>query len=417
MRISRPLGVPVLALVVLASSSSAQSLVGALAVDERQGDRWGWAVDYETTAAVRAAALRECGSGCAVVLTFARCGAYAADHGDASTAYGWAESYASADGAGQRALAECRSRGGSECLVRAWGCNGPVVEDRLRLDRAARQRIQEGLKSAGFDPGTTDGQFGPRTRAAIRNWQSASAARATGYLNNEAAEALQSPDPAASPLAQAATGASPSSSSVTAEQENLFWQSIMNSTNPADFEAYLQQFPAGVFRLLAQNRLTALRKQLARRPAVDGPRGRPAAEAADARVPTPRQSIDFGDDTSDWARDGECDDLRFYGDGMAFGLTFGNRGRDAGDCRRLYDAGRISLFGIDPNSGYIDFGDDASSWARDGECDDPRFDGAGMAPLPLARDRGHDAADCRRLYNAGRVRLFGVSTVSTGGVR
>ena len=34
---------------------------------------------------------------------------------------------------------------------------------------------------------------------------------------------------------------------------------MMNSTNPADFEAYLWQFPTGVFRALAQNRLTALR--------------------------------------------------------------------------------------------------------------------------------------------------------------
>ena len=35
---------------------------------------------------------------------------------------------------------------------------------------------------------------------------------------------------------------------VTAAQENLFWQSIMNRTNPADFEAYLELFPNGVFR-------------------------------------------------------------------------------------------------------------------------------------------------------------------------
>ena len=39
----------------------AQMPVGALAVDERQGDRWGWAVDYETAAAAQGQALRECG--------------------------------------------------------------------------------------------------------------------------------------------------------------------------------------------------------------------------------------------------------------------------------------------------------------------------------------------------------------------
>ena len=49
-----------------------------------------------------------------------------------------------------------------------------------------------------------------------------------------------------------------------------------------------------------------------------------------------------------------------------------------------------------------------SDYAQDGECDDPRFDGDGMAAISLAGDRGHDAADCRRLYDAGRIRLFGV---------
>ena len=44
-----------------------------------------------------------------------------------------------------------------------------------------------------------------------------------------------------------------------ATAETVFWQSIVNSTDPADFEAYLEEFPNGVFRRLAQNRLAALR--------------------------------------------------------------------------------------------------------------------------------------------------------------
>ena len=36
----------------IAVESGAQTLVGALAVDARQGDQWGWAVDYETAALV-----------------------------------------------------------------------------------------------------------------------------------------------------------------------------------------------------------------------------------------------------------------------------------------------------------------------------------------------------------------------------
>ena len=73
------------------------------------------------------------------------------------------------------------------------------------------------------------------------------------------------------PTATAGAGAlgSPApapAATATAEQENLFWQSIMDSTNLADFEAYLAQFPNGVFRALAENRLEALRA-----PAGDSP--------------------------------------------------------------------------------------------------------------------------------------------------
>ena len=109
---------------VLMINAHTQSLVGALAIDGRQGSRYGWAIDYNTVQDARRRALSECGSGCSVVLTFDRCAAYAADQESGSTAYGWAESYDSSQSARQRALAECRSRGGSQCIVRVWGCNG-----------------------------------------------------------------------------------------------------------------------------------------------------------------------------------------------------------------------------------------------------------------------------------------------------
>ncbi len=251
-----------------------QAPVGALAIDERQGDQWGWAVDYETAAAAQERALGECGAGCSVVLTFGRCAAYAADRDADSTAFGWAEAYASADAARRAALSECSARGGgSGCVVRAWGCNGPVVEEGLGLDRASRRQIQLGLRAGGFDPGGADGLFGPRTRGAIRNWQTSRGGRATGYLDGSAAEALRSagaagagvaqvvarPGPSAAEAVQQAPPAAPAASPpASAEQENLFWQSIMNSTNAAEFEAYLSQFPNGVFSALARARLSAL---------------------------------------------------------------------------------------------------------------------------------------------------------------
>ena len=113
---------------------------------------------------------------------------------------------------------------------------------------------------------------------------------------------------------------------------------------------------------LAENRVAALRTT---------PTPTPAAGAA---LPAIRFSIDCCNDTSDWARDGECDDVRFEGDGMASSVIVQDRGRDAADCRRLYDEGRVRVFSLDLDSGAIDFGDDASDWTQDGECDD------GLAP-------------------------------------
>ena len=52
----------------------------------------------------------------------------------------------------------------------------------------------------------------------------------------------------------------------------------------------------------------------------------------------------------------------------------------------------------------VDFGDDTSEWANDGECDDPRFAGDGMTSTTLLdSDILHDATDCRQAYEAGRL--------------
>ena len=275
-----------------AGPTAGQSPVGALAIDERRGDQWGWAVDYETASAAQTAALRECGAGCSVVLTFGRCGAYAADQDTDSTAVGWAEAYDSAASARQAALSQCSARGGgSGCIARVSGCNGPVVEEALGLDRAARRQIQLGLRAGGFDPGGADGMFGPRTRAAVRDWQTSRGGRATGYLDGPAAEALRSAGASGPAVAAVATPAAASAQPAavpppaSAELEGLFWQSVMNSTNPAEFEAYLSQFPNGVFSALAGARLAALQSP-AGAAAVAGTRvGGAGSPVPGARVP------------------------------------------------------------------------------------------------------------------------------------
>ena len=75
-----------------------------------------------------------------------------------------------------------------------------VVEASLALDRSTRRLIQQGLRNEGFDPGTPDGLFGPRTRAAIREWQQSRGASPTGYLNGTETELLRA---AAAPPADA----------------------------------------------------------------------------------------------------------------------------------------------------------------------------------------------------------------------
>ena len=57
------------------------------------------------------------------------------------------------------------------------------------------------------------------------------------------------------------------------------------------------------------------------------------------------------------------------------------------------------------SSGGIDFGDDASEYARDGQCDDPRFRGPGAADILLDQDILRDATDCRALFEQGRIAL------------
>ncbi len=65
----------------------------------------------------------------------------------------------------------------------------------------------------------------------------------------------------------------------------------------------------------------------------------------------------------------------------------------------------------------IDFGDDSSEWANDGECDDPRFEGDGVASILLDSDLYRDATDCRSLYDRGLIDLREISRGPSAGNR
>jgi len=45
---------------------------------------------------------------------------------------------------------------------------------------------------------------------------------------------------------------------IDVDKDALFWQSIMNSDNPDDYQAYLEQFPGGTYAALARTRLVKL---------------------------------------------------------------------------------------------------------------------------------------------------------------
>ncbi len=121
-------------------------------------------------------------------------------------------------------------------------------------------------------------------------------------------------------------------------------------------------------------------------------------------------AIDFGDNSGEYADDGECDDPRFVGDGMASTVDDDSIGRDRKDCVSHFERGniRVAMGKEDFNPSQcaaIDFGLDTSEWARDGECDDPRFDGPGTDSIMAISDLRGDATDCKAACEAGNIWL------------
>ena len=70
----------------------------------------------------------------------------------------------------------CRTTGDSTAANQKTGTPGATRED--------RRWLQTALKSEGFDPGPADGQFGPKTQAAIKAWQRSIGQAATGQLTD-----------------------------------------------------------------------------------------------------------------------------------------------------------------------------------------------------------------------------------------
>ncbi|NGP16577.1 hypothetical protein [Devosia aurantiaca] len=115
--------------------------------------------------------------------------------------------------------------------------------------------------------------------------------------------------------------------------------------------------------------------------------------------------IDFGDDSGDYPKDGECDDPDFVGSAMAAEPMDNNRLGDATDCRTAFLAGTVSLKGSAAQPVGFDYGSDTSAYANDGECDDWRFTGSSMSKKLFSEDVMADATDCRTLEQAGAISI------------
>ena len=225
------LAASLLLLVAVPALAHAQSAHGVIAfggAGERESVAFGFAWNYASREEAREAAMQACvaggGTDCVELAWFQNgCGALAVDH------YGTAQgkSGMSQEQAETRALQTCEAAGGTSCTVVGSACASPGAEAGTwsgsesvlalpgektsptaegtpsmeqpastdtaleeALTRKQRVQVQQGLAALGFNVGPADGMFGPRTRSAIWEWQSAKGLDTTGYLTAEEAAAL-----------------------------------------------------------------------------------------------------------------------------------------------------------------------------------------------------------------------------------
>lgn len=109
------------------SQNTSNGQIASLAIDQRDGDQYGWAIEFNSQSEADTRALEECekngGEGCHVVLRFTGgCGAYVVERGNSSL-YGWGTGN-NRQAAESMAMSEAQAIGGKDLVVRVWGCNG-----------------------------------------------------------------------------------------------------------------------------------------------------------------------------------------------------------------------------------------------------------------------------------------------------
>jgi WD40 repeat protein len=137
---------------------------GALAIDRKNGFYYSWASDYATRATAEERAVEECrkrGGNCSVVLSFSGrgCAAYRTTSGTVGKAFGWgiAPTKAAADAI---ATEECQKRSnGAPASNYVWACNTATTAPLQELYNAKDELLE--VKDAGPTPSSHAVAFSP----------------------------------------------------------------------------------------------------------------------------------------------------------------------------------------------------------------------------------------------------------------
>jgi peptidoglycan hydrolase-like protein with peptidoglycan-binding domain len=93
--------------------------------------------------------------------------------------------------------------------------SAPSQDTAQKADRTQVKAMQQALKDKGHDPGSVDGEMGPKTEAALRDYQQKEGLTATGTADADTMAKLTA---AASPSGGSATGSSKDAAPIGAKQ-------------------------------------------------------------------------------------------------------------------------------------------------------------------------------------------------------
>jgi peptidoglycan hydrolase-like protein with peptidoglycan-binding domain len=164
------------------------------------------------------------------------------------------------------------------------------TEQSLNLAPEDHTELQQRLQALGLYTGPIDGNLGAGFRAAIGNWQRQHQLAPTGWLGPVQLQALKAESDAVAQQQPGGPGAPPAAggpaSSDKAAMESKFWDSAERSNSAADYQAYLQAFPNGLYAQMARNRIASLNNGSP--PGGPGPGPGPGPGAPSAFGPPPQ---------------------------------------------------------------------------------------------------------------------------------